>query len=98
MEQKRLIGNIEREAQNLVDTLRRKNSDYGNSFSELFSEIGMPYAYIHMAEKLNRIKSIMDSHGTHSVSESMEDSIRDLAGYAILTLAHINDDESEPAA
>lgn len=89
IEQKKLIENIESEAELLVDTLKRKNKDYGNSFSELFDEIGMTYAYVHMAEKLHRIKSLMDSDSSPAVNESIEDSVRDLAGYALLTLAHI---------
>ena len=89
IEQETLIGNIEREAKVLVDTLKRKNKDYGNSFSELFNDIGMPYAYMHMAEKLMRVKSLMDSDSSPAVNESIEDSVRDLAGYALLTLAHI---------
>lgn len=93
MEQERLIGNIEREAKVLVDTLKRKNKDYGNSFSELFNDIGMPYAYMHMAEKLMRVKSLMDIDSNPQVNESIEDSIRDLAGYALLTLAHMPHNE-----
>lgn len=69
----------------LHDTFKRKNHDYGNSFSGLYAEVGMPYAYGHLKEKLNRVKSLMND--TAQVEgESMDDSLLDLANYAILTV------------
>lgn len=69
----------------LHDTFKRKNHDYGNSFSELYAEVGIPYAYGHLKEKLNRVKSLM-SDKAQVEGESMDDSLLDLANYAILTV------------
>ncbi len=77
---------IEEITSKIADTLKRKNHDYGNSFSMLYKRIGMDYAYGHMAEKLERIWTLM--HNDAQVEESINDSLLDLAGYAILTLAH----------
>lgn len=82
-----LIENIERVANTLVDTLKRKNADYGSSFTNLFEKLGMPYAYGHLSEKVERIYTLM--HKDAQVDESLKDSLYDLAGYAILTLAHL---------
>lgn len=72
----------------MSDTYKRKNSDYGNSFSKLFEECGMTYAYGHLAEKVERINSLRKNdakvHG-----ESMIDSLYDLANYSILTIMEI---------
>lgn len=65
-----------------------KNHDYGNSFEELFKECGLIYAYGHLKEKLNRIKALM-SNKNQVKNESIEDSLLDLANYAILTLIQI---------
>lgn len=86
MKQKDLIKNVETICRRLEDTLKRKNADYGNSFSKLYGLIGMTYAYGHMAEKLERIFTLMSKES--EVGESIDDSLLDLAGYAILTLAH----------
>ena len=65
-----------------------KNRDYGNSFTDLFKECGMIYAYGHLKEKLNRIKSLMDSEAQVK-GEKLEDSLKDLASYAIMTLVEL---------
>ena len=73
----------------MYDTFKAKNHDYGNSFSELFAECGMTYAYGHMAEKLKRVKSLMSDEAKVK-GESMRDSLLDLANYAILTIIELD--------
>ena len=73
----------------MYDTFKAKNNDYGNSFSELFAECGMTYAYGHMAEKLKRVKSLMSDEAKVN-GESMRDSLLDLANYAILTIMELD--------
>lgn len=73
----------------MYDTFKAKNHDYGNSFSELFKECGMTYAYGHMAEKLKRVKSLMSDEAKVK-GESMRDSLLDLANYAILTIMELD--------
>lgn len=76
----------------MCDIYKQKNSDYGNSFSKLFKECGMTYAYGHMAEKLERVKSLMKDEAKVK-GESMKDSLYDLANYAILTIMEIEKNE-----
>lgn len=73
----------------MYDTFKAKNSDYGNSFSELFAECGMTYAYGHLSEKLKRVKSLMSDEAKVK-DESMRDSLLDLANYAILTIMELD--------
>ena len=73
----------------MYGTFKAKNHDYGNSFSELFAECGMTYAYGHMAEKLKRVKSLMSDEAKVK-GESMRDSLLDLANYAILTIMELD--------
>lgn len=73
----------------MYSTFKAKNHDYGNSFSELFAECGMTYAYGHMAEKLKRVKSLMSDEAKVN-GESMRDSLLDLANYAILTIMELD--------
>lgn len=72
----------------MSDTYKRKNSDYGNSFSKLFEECGMTYAYGHLAEKVERINSLRKNDAKVQ-GESMIDSLYDLANYSILTIMEI---------
>lgn len=78
----------------MFETFKAKNHDYGSSFSNLFKECGMTYAYGHMAEKLERVKSLM-SDEEKVKGESMKDSLYDLANYAILTIMEIEKNEKE---
>ena len=80
----------------LFNTYKRKNSDYGNTFEKLFKEFGGVYAYFHMYEKLMRIKILMNDLNPPKVEEeSIKDSLKDLASYAILTLVQILQIEEE---
>ena len=80
----------------LFDTYKKKNSDYGNTFEKLFKEFGAVYAYSHMYEKLMRIKTLMNNPNPPKVKEeSIKDSLKDLASYAILTLVQILQSEEE---
>lgn len=71
----------------LVDTLLRKNTDYGDSYATLRREYG-PVAYlIRLADKANRLKALQGHEAL--VSESYEDTVRDIAGYALLELVYL---------
>lgn len=78
----------------MYDTFKAKNHDYGSSFSNLFKECGMIYAYGHMAEKLERVKSLMKDEAKVK-GEGMKDSLKDLANYAILTIMELERKEEE---
>lgn len=78
----------------MLETFKAKNHDYGSSFSNLFKECGMTYAYGHMAEKLERVKSLMKDDAK-VMGEGMKDSLLDLANYAILTVMEIDKNEKE---
>ena len=78
----------------LFTTFKAKNQDYGNSFSNLFKECGMTYAYGHMKEKLERVKSLMKDEAKVK-GEGMKDSLKDLANYAILTIMELERKEEK---
>ena len=73
----------------MFETFKAKNHDYGSSFSNLFKECGMTYAYGHMTEKLERVKSLMKDDAKVN-GEGMKDSLLDLANYAILTIMELD--------
>lgn len=72
----------------LLETYRKKNADYGDSFAKLFKKRGMIYPIIHLEEKLNRIEALQDKNNDVS-GETYIDSLKDLANYAILTLIEL---------
>lgn len=65
----------------------KKNKDYGDSFSKSFNEYGMTMPCIRLEDKLNRLKSLTVQNNTQQVKdESVEDTLLDLANYAIMTV------------
>lgn len=73
------------ELSNIYDT---KNTDYGNSFELDFEEFGMVAGIIPLGNKLRRIKQL-NKNENQVKTESIEDSLLDLANYAILTLMEV---------
>ena len=66
-----------------------KNRDYGNSFDKTLDEFGVVAGLIRMNDKMNRIKSIYNKD-TNVKDESLEDTLIDLANYAVMTLKWLN--------
>ena len=66
------------------ETYIKKNSDYRNSFSDLYDEYGSIISEIHIREKFDRFKQLRTNES--QVGESIEDTLMDLANYCILTV------------
>lgn len=69
---------------------KKKNEDYGDSFSKSFEEYGMTMPCIRLEDKLNRLKSLTLNNKAQQVNdESIEDTLLDLANYAIMTVIEL---------
>lgn len=69
----------------LVETLKSKNADYGNNVDKNIDEWGLSSLAIRLDDKLSRFKNLIKESKTRQVSdEAIEDTLFDLAGYAIL--------------
>jgi hypothetical protein len=81
---------FEQLANQLVDTQKRKNADYGSSFDQTLDEFGLVASATRMSDKFNRFKSLMRCGSTARVEdEKIEDTLMDLAAYAIMTVEWI---------
>ena len=67
------------------DLLIRKNHDYGDSFAQQYAKYGLQSALIRMDDKMRRLETLTDGKQAQ-VEESIEDTLADLAGYALLAL------------
>lgn len=72
----------------LNETYRKKNHDYDDAFAKRFRKRGMIYTIDKLQEKLDRIEAL-DAGEQLVENESMEDSLMDLANYAIMTLVEL---------
>ncbi len=72
--------------QEMLDTYKRKNADYGNSFDESLDEFGIIASTVRMSDKMQRLKTLTKPNVTQQVKdESIVDTLQDLANYAIMT-------------
>lgn len=70
----------------LAETLIKKNRDYGESFKILYDEYGDFSTEHRLTDKLNRFKTLNKQKNLVK-DESKDDTLLDIAGYSVLTLA-----------
>ena len=68
----------------MADLYEKKNSNYGDSFGQLFEELGPTAGLVPLWNKLHRATSLVK--GNKNNFESLEDTLKDLACYAIMNL------------
>lgn len=76
------------------DTHTRKNNDYGDAAYQGYKELGDAYYIVQLHNKISRLKSLTINRKTQMVKdESIDDTLLDLANYAIMFLEsrHRND-------
>lgn len=69
----------------MYETYKMKNADYGNSFDKSCDEFGITAALVRIGDKFNRIKQLTKQENLVK-DESIEDTLLDLANYAIMTM------------
>jgi hypothetical protein len=70
----------------------KKNHDYGDSFSISFKEEGMAMVRIRLGDKFNRFKTLSHDKKQLVEDESIRDTLRDLANYAIMTIIEMENE------
>ena len=68
----------------MADLYEKKNSNYGDSFGQLFDALGPISGLVPLHNKLDRATSLVK--GDKNNFESLEDTFKDLACYAIMNL------------
>lgn len=83
------VENIDSLFDEIKDILRKKNSDYGNSFAMLFQKYGFDSVIIRLSDKMNRLETLVNKKEKPNF-ESIEDTLKDIIGYCALTLNEIS--------
>jgi hypothetical protein len=73
----------------MTELYAKKNHDYGNSFDEGCDKLGVSYPLGRMLDKMNRLIACMGKEETMRVNESIEDTLKDLACYSVMTLSYL---------
>lgn len=64
-----------------------KNADYGNSFGKSLDEFGIIASTVRISDKVNRLINLTKGNKARVKDESLEDTLLDLANYAVMTIA-----------
>lgn len=70
----------------LTELYKNKNKDYGNSFEQSLNEYGLLPTIIRLKEKIIRADNIYANNKSAVAEESIEDTLKDIANYCIITL------------
>ena len=74
----------------MFNTYKKKNADYGNSFSETIQEFGYIPAVARINDKLKRVKNMVKGNEMNITDESMRDNLLDIANYCVLTIVELD--------
>ena len=78
----------------MAELYEKKNSNYGDSFGQLFDALGPVAGLVPLHNKLDRATSLVK--GDKNNFESLEDTFKDLACYAIMNLIEMKRKEVKP--
>lgn len=76
-------------ANELGDLYKKKNAAYGNSFGDTYQKLGIISAVTRISDKYNRLCNLIIKPHIDDIGESIEDTLQDLAAYAIMTLIEL---------
>ena len=76
------------------DLYERKNKDYGDSVHDTYEKYGMTSFLVRMEDKLNRTRTLTKDDAIALVpDEKIEDTLLDLANYAVLAIIELRRDK-----
>lgn len=80
-------------ANSLGELYEKKNRAYGNSFSDTYQKLGIISAVTRISDKYNRLCNLVVNPDIDNLGESIEDTLKDMAAYAIMTLIELDNNK-----
>jgi len=82
------------------ETYVQKNTAYGDSFHELYKDLGIISAVTQITHKYSRLKTLAKdkNNNINTGDEAITDTLLDLANYCLLTVMEIEREAVEQAA
>lgn len=80
-------------ADSLCRLYEMKNTAYGNSFGETYQKLGIISAVTRISDKYNRLCNLATNPDIDNLGESIEDTLRDMASYCVMTLMELQNKE-----
>lgn len=73
---------------------RKKNADYGNNFHKRYERWGFLTALLRLSDKMERLENIYEKGEIEVKDESVEDTLLDLANYAVMTIVELKNNKT----
>lgn len=70
----------------LTALYNKKNAAYGDAFSHTYERLGLISAVTRINDKNNRLVNLAINKDIDNLNESIDDTLRDMACYCIMTL------------
>ena len=74
---------------------KRKNADYGNNFHKRYKKYGFLTALLRLTDKMERLENIYEKGEIQVKDESVEDTLIDLANYAVMTVVELRNEKEK---
>ena len=83
------VEHFKKIATELGELYEKKNKAYGNSFSDTYKKLGIISAVTRISDKYNRLCNLATNSDIDNLGESLEDTLRDMASYCIMTVMEL---------
>lgn len=84
------VEHFKKIATELGELYEKKNKAYGNSFSDTYKKLGIISAVTRISDKYNRLCNLATNPDIDNLGESLEDTLRDMASYCIMTVMELD--------
>ena len=71
----------------------KKDKDYGSAFHKSFEEFGVTAGVVRLNDKMERVKSLVKNGKAEVKDESLLDSLKDMASYAVMLYVELKNKE-----
>lgn len=73
----------------------KKDKDYGSAFHKSFEEFGVTAGVVRLNDKMERVKSLVKNGKAEVKDESLLDSLKDMASYAVMLYVELKNKEND---
>lgn len=84
--------------ESVLDEMRdlhaKKNKDYGDAFHKSFEEFGVTAGVVRLNDKMERVKSLVKNGKAEVKDESLMDTLKDMASYAVMLYVELKNKEN----
>jgi hypothetical protein len=83
------VEHFKKIALELCNLYEAKDKCYNNSFGDTYKKLGIISAVTRISDKYNRLCNLATNPDIDNLGESLEDTLRDMASYCIMTVMEL---------